>query len=146
MMPQSQTSLAEVADRIRRRAVGDWDALRDVWADEVVVWHCYDDVEERFTGLSRSSGGSAELEAFSEALEGFTRDSRIHVSPETETVVETSIWSGRLRSGTPMRSATCVVYTVRDGRIVRMDIYDDSNRSRRFAELLVHHLIAARAP
>jgi ketosteroid isomerase-like protein len=139
-------SLDEVADRIRRRSAGEWDALRDTWADEVVVWHCYDDVEERYTGLSRSSGGSAELEAFGQALDDFSRDSRIHVSPDTDSVVETSAWSGRTHTGTSMRNATCVVYTVSDGRIVRMDIYDDSNRSRRFAELLVHHLIATRTP
>ena len=145
-MTVPKAGLAEIGDRIRRRAAGEWDALRDVWADEVLVWHCYDDIEERFTGLSRSSGGSAELEAFSQALEDFTRDSRIHVSPHTGTVVETSLWSGRLRTGELMRNATCVVYTVQEGRIVRMDIYDDSNRSRRFAELLVHHLIATRTP
>ena len=135
-----------MADRIRRRAAGDWDALRELWADEVVVWHCYDDVEERYTGLSRSSSGSAELDAFSQAMDDFARNSRVHVSAETSAVIETSVWSGRLRTGTPMRNATCVVYTVEDGRIVRMDVYDDSNRSRRFAELLVHHLIATNAP
>lgn len=133
-------ALSDIADRIRRRAAGEWDALREVWAGEVVVWHCYDDVEERFTGLARSSGGKAELEAFTDAVDGFARTSVVHISPDSSTVIETSVWSGSYQ-GRTVRNATCVVYTVANGVVVRMDIYDDSNRSRRFAELLVHHLI-----
>jgi hypothetical protein len=37
------TDLEALADRVRRRASGDWDALRADWAQEVVVWHVYDD-------------------------------------------------------------------------------------------------------
>lgn len=136
------SDLEAIAERVARRAQGDWDALREYWADEVTVWHCYDDAEEQIIGLSRSSGASAELNALGRVLDDFARTSTVHVSDKTGTIVETSVWTGRTKAGVNMRNCTCILYTVTDGRISRMDVYDDSNQSRRFAELLVHGLIA----
>lgn len=134
--------LETLADRITRRAAGEWDALRDDWADVVVIWHCYDNAEERVTGLARSEGASAELATLSRVLDDFARTSTVHVSETTNTIVETSVWTGRTKTGRDMINSTCVVYSVVDGRIARMDVYDDSNQSRRWAEVLVHGLIA----
>lgn len=137
------SELETLADRVVRRAEGDWEALREYWADEVVVWHCYDNAEQRFKGHARSSEAGAELTALSRVLDDFARTSTVHVSESTNTIIETSVWTGRTKAGLDMRNSTCVLYSVVDGRITRMDVYDDSNQSRRFAELLVHGLIAA---
>lgn len=141
----SPTALEELAALMRRRAQGEWDALGGRWADTVVVWHCYDDKEVSFPGNLRGDDTGAELATLERALTDFSRRSTFHVSESTSTIVETSRWSGVTRGAQRVENATCVVYSIDGGRISRLDIYDDSNRSRVFAELLVYHLIAGAA-
>jgi ketosteroid isomerase-like protein len=141
----SPTELEELADLMRRRAGGQWDALGGRWADTVVVWHCYDNKEVAFPGNLRGDDTGAELTGFERALKDFSRRSSFHVSESTNAIVETSRWSGVTHDGQRVENATCIVYSIDGGRISRLDIYDDSNRSRVFAELLVHHLITEAA-
>lgn len=137
----SGLTFREVVDRLRRRSAGEWDALDGAMADDVVVWHAYDDAEVHLPGGARSSVAGAEMRAFVDAMPDFRRDSVFHPCQETGTITEVTRWTGTTLGGAALTNATCIVYSVAEGRIQRIEIFDDSARSRSFAELLVHVLI-----
>jgi ketosteroid isomerase-like protein len=136
-----QLELNDIAERLRRRAPGEWEALDGVWADQTVFWHAYDEEEIHLTGGRRGDVSRMEHAAFSRALRDFRRESTFHVSSSTGTIVETSVFSGTTPNGMRVTNPVCFVYTVMDGRIVRLDTYDDASKSRKMAEILVHSLL-----
>jgi ketosteroid isomerase-like protein len=135
-------ALDRLTEALRRRAAGDGSALDGLMASDVVVWHCYDQLEIRSTGADRSRTAREEHDAFRRALPDFARTSTFHACASTSTIVEQAMFTGTPHGGTPLSSAACLVYTVRDGLIARIDIYDDAARSRQFAEVLAHSLLA----
>jgi ketosteroid isomerase-like protein len=133
--------LADLVNRLRRRSSGEWAALDGAWAEETIFWHAYDEEEIRLPAGSRADVSRREHEAFARALRGFRRDSTYHLSPSTDTIVEVARFSGTTGAGTQVSNSVCLVYSVEDGKIARLDIYDDAGKSRKMAEILAHSLM-----
>ena len=123
-------AIEEIVARLRRRADGETDALDGVWADETLSWRSYSLAEQAMTSDQRNDLSRRELEAFTRAMPDFTRTSRFHVAAATETVVEQTTWAGTARDG-PVHVELCLIYTVNDGRITRVDMYSDSAQFER---------------
>jgi ketosteroid isomerase-like protein len=112
-----------------------------LWADETVYWFAHDEEEIRIAGGTRSEISRREHEAFHRALRDFRRDGVYHVSESTSAIVEAATFSGTTHNGKAVRNPTCIVYTIEDGKIARLDIYSDPTKSLKMAEILVHSLL-----
>lgn len=140
-MDESASTLEQIVERLRLRAEGQWQALDGLWADETVFWHAYDGQEIRLSGGSRAEVSKAEHEAFERALVDFSRKSIYHVSPSTDCIIEVAEFSGTTHNGELVTNPVCLIYTVEQGKIARLDIFDDASKSRKMAEILAHSLL-----
>jgi hypothetical protein len=59
-----------------------------------------------------------------------------HVCEDTNTIFEIATWSGSF-NGRELQVPVCVVYSVVDGRLYRIDQYGDSAQSEAMVEALV---------
>lgn len=142
-MNDSPERLSEIADRLRVRATGVLDAVDDCLAEDLVVWHAFDDREQRIRGPLRAAHSRAKLAAFHRAMPGFTRTITVLECPATSTVVELAGWTGTMRdvpaipggAGVSVDFKSVTIYTVREGMISRIDVFDDPASSRAMAEL-----------
>ena len=133
----SSYDIHDIADRLRRRAAGELDSLDGVWAeDDTVSTHNYKEEETHCTGAEREARNRAELEAFAQAMPDVKRDSTFHVCEETNTIFEIARWTGTF-NGQHMTVPACVAYTIRDGRLYRIDHYGDSVQSATMLEALL---------
>ena len=126
----------EIADRMRRRSAGEFDALDGVWADDETVStvNYMPDDAMRCAGREREARGRAEAETFA-GLRGVTSESIFHVSEATSTIIETTRLVGDL-GGKQMVIPSCIVYTVEDGRLRQLDFYGDSAQGAALVEAL----------
>ena len=148
-MTTTSVGLEDLADRVRRRAEGDLDALDGCWAEEIIVWHSFDDREQRIAGDLRQAHSVAKLKAFHAAMPNFQRSVDVHVTDRTSSVIEITTWTGRVATtdvvgatGVEIGYKSVTIYTVRDGRVTRLDIFDDPAASRSTAEITAYgHLV-----
>ena len=130
-----ELTVEEIAELLRRKAAGEWEALEDVWADEVVTWHNFDGIARHATRSQKAAGSRRELEAFEQAMPDFCRSSTVHLAPASNLIFELSRWTGTFR-GSVVAVPVCHVYSVEKGRIARVDIYADSVQRSLLAEVL----------
>ena len=126
-LPPVAHDIQDVVDRLQRRAEGDPAALDAVWADESESWRSYSGQVNRMTARQRADLARRELAAFRRAMPDFRRASTFHWSPSTETVIELTAWSGTAKTGR-IGVEISFIYTVRAGRIQRVDMYADSRQ------------------
>ena len=143
-MSNSRAVLEEIAGKLERRASGDLNAAEDIWSEEMVIWHSFDDREQRIPGHLRGAHSRAKLSGMHNAMPDFRRTVTYYVSASTNAVIELTRWTGTMEkvpdpAGTrnvevDHRSVT--IYSVDEaGKVHRMDILDDPASSRTTAEL-----------
>lgn len=100
-------------------AAGDLDAVRSIYAPDAVIWHNNDQAEQSVEANLRV------LRWATSRIAGFRYDEvRRAVTPEG--FMEQHVLCGTAPNGEELRVPACIVCTVRDGRITRLDEYLDS--------------------
>ena len=113
---------------IAKRLVENYDPEHpsdEVYADELVSWHNYDEKEITLTREQLAAGAKMEHGALGGILTGFGYEDR-KAYPSDNAVIVTHVLVGTLADGTTVRIPACQVHTLTDGRISRMDVYMDS--------------------
>lgn len=134
-MEQGGFTIDEIVDRLGRRASGDAAALDPVWAPESVSWRSYNGQETTMTAEQRSALARSEIESFIKAMPDFRRESALHPSPSTDSIIEFSTWSGT-RDNVSVRVELCLAYRVAGGQIQRVDMYADSGQLKILGDVL----------
>ena len=105
---------------------GDIEAVRACYAPDAVIWHNTDGVSQSVDENLRVLGWIAQN----------VRDFRyedVRCQPTPTGFVEQHITSGTSPGGTAFAIPACIVCTVVDGRITRLDEYLDSAQTARIA-------------
>ena len=113
---------------IAKRLIDDYDPEHpsdEIYADELVSWHNYDEKEIKLTREQLAVGAKGEHGALGSVLTGFGYEDR-RAYPSEDAVIVTHVMVGTLADGTKIRIPACQVHTLTDGRISRMDVYMDS--------------------
>jgi ketosteroid isomerase-like protein len=111
----------EVADRLFKAIErGDVDAISGIYAPDVKIWHNFDGVEQtadqNLAVLAWVATNISDL-AYTD----------IRRSPTATGFVQQHVLRGRVRaSGREIAIPACIVCTVKNGRITRLDEYLDS--------------------
>lgn len=146
-MRDTRQLLEQIADKLKRRAAGDLNAAEDIWADDMVIWHSFDDREQHIAGHLRGAHSRAKLKRMHDAMPDFQRTVTYYVSASTNAVVELTTWTGTMENvpgpvGTRSVSIdhkSVTIYNVDEhGLVCRMDILDDPASSRATAELTAY--------
>ena len=98
---------------------GDIDAVRDLYAPDAVVWHNTDGVEQDV------EANLATLRWCADNLGGM-RYADVRRRIDDDGFVQQHVLVAGGRSGTPVEVPACIVATIRNGRISRIDEYLDS--------------------
>lgn len=98
---------------------GDIAKVRDTYAGDAVIWHNFDDKE------STREANLATLDGFMRAVPT-RRYTERRVNVFEDGFVQRHLLVGKLASGKDVSLAACVVCTVKNGRITRLDEYFDS--------------------
>ena len=113
-------SALDVAERLFTAiGHGDIDAVRDCYADEVVVWHNNDGVEQTRDQNLRT------LAWVIKNVSG-RRYEEIRRQPTPTGFVQQHVLRGTAPNGKTLELPACIVFTVVDGKITRFDEYLDS--------------------
>jgi ketosteroid isomerase-like protein len=105
----------------------------EIYADELVIWHNYDEVEIKLTREQLGEGAKLEHSALGGVLSGFGyEDRRVYAGDGVVTM--THVMVGTLANGTGVRIPACSVNHVEDGRIRRSDVYMDFGQAKALAE------------
>jgi ketosteroid isomerase-like protein len=120
-MPLSMPpSPLEVADRLFAAiAAGDVDAVADLYHPDVVVWHNSDGMEQT------AEDNLVILRWVSRNVAGLRYD-EVRRSETALGFVQQHVMRGIAPSGTPIEVPACVVCTVENGKITRLDEYLDA--------------------
>jgi ketosteroid isomerase-like protein len=98
---------------------GDIDAVRAIYAPDAVIWHNHDGVTQTVDENLRV------LAWVAKNVTGFRyEDVRRTATPDG--FVEQHVLRGRAPNGEELRVDACIVCTVLDGRVTRLDEYLDS--------------------
>ena len=141
-----ETTLREIAQKLQDRADGNLEAAEDIWADEMVIWHSFDDREQHIAGALRGAHSRAKLQAMHSSMPAFRRIVTYYVSSRTNAIIEMTTWTGTMEKGpeaagnqgATIGNKSVTIYTVKDGLVNRMDILDDPAASRATAELTAY--------
>ena len=118
-MSEPESSL-EVAHRlIASIEAGDIDIARDCFADNVVIWHNNDGIEQTYDENSRTL--SWVIHTVSDR-----RYEEIRRQETSMGFVQQHVLRGTTRSGKLLELPACIVCTVVAGKITRLDEYLDS--------------------
>jgi ketosteroid isomerase-like protein len=98
---------------------GDIEAVRRTYSPDAVIWHNFDDKE------STREENLATLEGFIKAIP-VRRYSKRKLNVFDGGFVQQHVLVGTLPSGKEVSLAACIVCSVRDGHITRLDEYFDS--------------------
>jgi ketosteroid isomerase-like protein len=110
----------EVAERLFAAIVaGDIDALRNIYAPDAVIWHNSDGVEQSVDDNLRVLRW-----VVTHIANLRYEDVRRHVTPAG--FVQQHVLRGTAPNGQPFNIPACLVCTVKDGRITRLEEYLDS--------------------
>jgi ketosteroid isomerase-like protein len=98
---------------------GDLDAVRTIYADDAVIWHNNDDAEQNVDENLRV------LRWATSRIAGF-RYEDVRRTATADGFIEQHVLRGTAPNGAELRVPACIVCTVADGRIMRLDEYFDS--------------------
>lgn len=98
---------------------GEIETVRSIYASDAVVWHAHTNEEQSVEDNLRT------LSAVARYVKGFGYDDRRCVATETG-FVEQHVTRGVAPSGVAFSIPACIVCTVAEGRITRLDEYFDS--------------------
>jgi uncharacterized protein len=105
---------------------GDIDAVRACYARNAVIWHNTDGVEQS------SEQNLAVLNWIAKNIKDF-RYEEVRFQPTPGGFVEQHLTNGTAPSGKAFSISACIVCTVVDGRITRLDEYLDSAQAANIA-------------
>jgi hypothetical protein len=136
-MDRESDVLHEIANKLKERAAGNLEAVRDIWADDMVVWHSFDDREQHIPGWLRHAHSLAKLNAMKDRIPEFRRIVTHYVSESTNAVIEVTTWVGEAGDDPDVglrieriQHQSVTIYHVANGRVHRLDILDDPAASR----------------
>ncbi|MCU1656030.1 MAG: hypothetical protein JWO57_686 [Pseudonocardiales bacterium] len=148
---EQNRSLHDIVTVLEQRKNGVWDD--DVWATSLVYWRNGSDLELSISGAERNERMRRELETLRQAIPNFRIDSTFHIDEAASVIVEVTTWAGETADipgsaveGDSYRYTACYILTVADGRIVRIDAYDDAATARQWNELMTHTRLLAANP
>lgn len=98
---------------------GDIDAVRSMYAPDAVIWHAHTNAEQSVEDNLRT------LAAIAKYVKGFGYDDQRCVATESG-FVEQHVTRGLAPNGVAFSIPACIVCTVVDGLITRLDEYFDS--------------------
>jgi len=111
---------ASLAERLFAAvAAGDVDTVRGLYAPDAVIWHNYDGMEQTV------EENLATLAWMARALREF-RYTEVRRGLTTDGFVQQHVITATNRAGDAVAVPACLVATVADGRITRIDEYVDS--------------------
>jgi len=120
MTQDQRKSMLDLARRFFAAiTAGDIDAVREMYAPDAVVWHNNDGIEQ---GVEQNL---AVLRWVTKNITGF-RYEDVRCQATDTGFVEQHITRGRAPNGADLAMSACIVCTVVDGRITRVDEYLDS--------------------
>jgi len=113
-----------IADRLFSAiAAGDVAAVRALYAPDARIWHNFDDVTQT------AEENLAVLQWVTTHIRGLRYDDvRRQATPEG--FVQQHVLRGTVGNGVAVEIPACIVVTVRDGRIARLDEYLDSKHTK----------------
>jgi ketosteroid isomerase-like protein len=97
----------------------DFDALHQIYAPDAVIWHCTDRLEQTV------DQSAAVLGWLHKNTSGFRFDD-IRVQPTPSGYVQQHVLRAATASGAEIAAHACLVVTVTEGRIARLEEYIDS--------------------
>lgn len=106
---------------------GDLDAVRDIYAPHAVIWHNYDGIEQTREENLRTLAWAVRH------IDGM-RYEDVRRSRTDGGFVQQHVVRGRNAIGIEVEMPACIVITVDDGRISRLDEYLDSRHVEVFAQ------------
>jgi len=117
----------DVADRFFAAITdGDLEAVSALYADDVVVWHNHDRVEQDKAASLRT------LAWVVANIDGF-RYADVRRSATDNGFVQQHVARGTNRRGEPVEVPACIVVRIEAGRITRLDEYLDSRQADQFS-------------
>jgi len=115
-----------VADRLFRSIeAGQVDDVREIYAPDAVIWHNHDGVEQGCDENLRT------LEWVTRNITGL-RYERVRRSATDDGFVQQHVLRGTNPAGVEVEMPACIVATVVDGRITRLEEYLDSRHVEAF--------------
>ena len=119
--------MIDYADEMRNLATrffdavvaGNIDDVRSMYAPDAVIWHAHTNAEQAVEDNLRT------LDAIAKHVKGFGYDDKRCVATETG-FIEQHITRGIAPNGMAFSIPSCIVCTVVEGRITRLDEYFDS--------------------
>lgn len=102
---------------------GDVDTVRELYHPNVVIWHNYDDLNQRETGDSREDNLKV-LAGLPRRIKGAHYDVWYREATSTG-FVQQHVLRGTMPNGQPIELPACIVCRVEDGLITRLDEYFD---------------------
>jgi len=116
-----------------------------LWSDTVIYRRNGSDFDLVIDGEDRRRRIAQDREVLRRAIPDLHVQSRFHASEASGVIIEVTRLSGitidvpgSAVDGDGYSYATCDVYTVRDGRIARIDAFDDAATARQWSELMTH--------
>jgi ketosteroid isomerase-like protein len=102
---------------------GDVAAVRALYAPDVRVWHNFDDVTQT------AEENLAVLQWVTSTIRGL-RYEDVRRQATADGFVQQHVLRGTIGNGVAVEIPACIVVTVRDGRIARLDEYLDSKHTQ----------------
>ncbi|MGI9054089.1 MAG: nuclear transport factor 2 family protein [Ilumatobacteraceae bacterium] len=106
---------------------GDLAAVGDLYAPSAEIWHNHD-------GLVQDRESNLKTLAWMVANLPHRRYDVIRRSATADGFVQQHVLSATNRAGQNVELPACIICTIADGRIVRLDEYFDSRHAERFAD------------
>jgi ketosteroid isomerase-like protein len=120
MTGEHAEAMLAVADRLFAAVErGDLDAVRAIYAPDAVIWHNND-------GVVQTVDENLRVLAWSTSRIAAFRYEDVCRTATAEGFIEQHVLRGRAPNGEELHVAACIVCTVADGRITRLDEYFDS--------------------
>ena len=120
MDTQHVSAMRELANRLFASIeAGDIEAVRGIYATDAIIWHNFDRKEQTVDENLATLGWIART------FSGFGYEERVCEATETG-FVERHLTRGRTGKGDEFSFPACIVCTVVEGRITRLDEYLDS--------------------
>jgi ketosteroid isomerase-like protein len=141
----AERGIQEIVAALEGRQRDEWKGTDEIWADHLTLWRNGTDLELSVNGAERNERMRLELRTLRRAIPDFTIASTFHVDEAESMIVEVTTWSGHTREvpgsaveGEFYRYTACYLHSVANGRIVRVDAYDDAATARQWNELMTH--------
>lgn len=118
-MTETPGSLEVAARLFEAIPRGDLEAVRAIYAPDAVIWHNYD-------GVRQSPDENLRVLAWVSKNVANMRYEEVQRQPTPTGFVQQHVLRGNAPNGTPLEVPACIVCTVVDGRVTRLDEYLDT--------------------